>query len=114
MFPIIRSEVESLEVSMPHFPMRVTKLSVVIDNTQDIILQLLINTVEIYLAEEEVFRNKGIENTANSSEWKYGKRSKENKLKAPYKDRKGKPFHYNWPNESLFYKEMMAKEKITP
>ena len=34
--PIIRPEVESLEVCMPHFPM--TKLSVMIDKTQHIIL----------------------------------------------------------------------------
>ena len=55
---------------MPHFPMSETKLSVMIDKTQDIILELWINTVEIYLAQEDVFRNREIENTANSSEWK--------------------------------------------
>ena len=120
MFPIIRPEVESLEVSMPHFPMSETKLSVMLDKTQDIILELLINTAEIYLGQEEVFKNKEIENTANSSEWKYGKGSKGKKVKAPYKDRKGKvesdpkgfgkPFHYNQPNKSLFYKEMLAKD----
>ena len=70
-----------------------------------------------------MFRNKEIENSVNSSEWKYVKGSKGNKFRALYKDRKekveskskwfGKPFHYNWPNESLFYKETMAKEKIT-
>ena len=100
------------------------KLSVMIDKTQGIILELLINTAEIYLDQEEVFKSKEIGNTANSSEWKYGKGSKGNKLKALYKDRrgevKGKPklfgklFHYNQPKESLFYKERMAKEKITP
>ena len=88
MSPIIRIEQESLEVSMPHFPMSETKLSVVIDKTQDIILELLINTMEIYLAQENVFRKKEIENTTNSSEWKYGKGSKGNHIKAPYKDRK--------------------------
>ena len=56
------------------------------------------------------------------SEQGCGKGSKGNKLKAPYKDRpsKGilqirneKPFHYKNPNESLFYKERMAKVKTT-
>ena len=60
-----------------------------IDKTQDIILELLINKAEIYLTQEEVFKNKEMENTANSLEWKYRKGSKGNKLKAPYKDRKG-------------------------
>ena len=50
-----------------------------------------------------------------------GRGLKENKLKAPYKDRKEeveskpkwfrKPFNYHQPNESLFYKKMMAKVK---
>ena len=93
---------------MPCLPLRETKLSVVIDKTQNIILELLINAAEIYLAKEEVSKSKKIENAANSSEWKYGKGFKGNKLRAPYKDRKGeveskpkefgKPFHYNQPN----------------
>ena len=51
------------------------------------------------------------------------KGSKGNKLRAPYKDRNKiestpkqfvrKPFHYNEPKESLFYKEAMAKVKRT-
>ena len=67
--------------------------------------------------------NKEIENTANSSKWMYGKGSKWNKLKAPYKDRKrevkskakwfGKPLHYHQPNAFLFHKEMMARTKKT-
>ena len=54
MSPIIRPEVESLEVSIPHFPMSETKLSVMIDKTQHIIFELLISTAKIYLAQEEV------------------------------------------------------------
>ena len=72
MSPIVRPEVKPLEVSISHFPMSVTQLSVVIDKTQDIILELLINTAEIYLTHEEVSQNKDIEeNPANSSKWKY-------------------------------------------
>ena len=74
--------------------------------------------MEIYLAQEEVSHNK--EKPVNSSERKYGKGSKGNTLRAPYKDRRNevdstpkqsvrKPFHYNLPKESLFYKEMMQK-----
>ena len=76
MSPIIMPEIESLEVSMPCFPMSEIKLNVMIDKTQDIILELLINTAEIYLTQEEVFRKKEIENTAHSSKQKYGKGSK--------------------------------------
>ena len=88
MSPVVRPEVESIEMSMPHFPLSETKLSVIIDKTQDIILELLTSTAEIYLAQEEVFQNKEIDNPANSPKWKYRKGSKGNKLKAPYKDRK--------------------------
>ena len=82
----------------------------------------MINTAEIYLAQEEESQNKEIENPTNSSKWKYRKESKGNKLKAPYNDRKGvenkpkwfeKPFYYSQPNESLFYREMMARFKKT-
>ena len=48
-----------------------------VDKTQAIILELLLNTAEIYLAQEEMSQNKEIENPANSSKWKYGKGSKE-------------------------------------
>ena len=82
MSPIIRPEVESLEMAMPCFPISETKLHVVIDKTQDIIPELLINTMEIYLAQEEVFKSKGIGNTANSSEQKYEKGAMGNKLKS--------------------------------
>ena len=66
MSPIVRPEVESMEMSIPHFPMSETKCSVTVDKTQDIILELLINTAEIYLAHEEVSQNKETENPANS------------------------------------------------
>ena len=57
-------------------------------------------------------------------EQKYGKGSKRNKLRVLYKDRKSgtestpkqsvrRPFHYNLPKESLFYKETMTKVKKT-
>ena len=49
MSPIIRSKIQSRE-SMPHFPLSQTKLCVGLDKTQDIILELLINSIEIYLA----------------------------------------------------------------
>ena len=83
MSPITRPEVQSIEMSMPHFPLNKTKLSVVIDKTQNIILELLINTVEIpkqkiSVAQEDVFQNK--QKLVNSSQRKYGKGSKEKKL----------------------------------
>ena len=49
MSPIIRSKIPPTE-SIPHFPLSETKLSVVLDKTQDIILKLLINSTEMYLA----------------------------------------------------------------
>ena len=123
MSSIVRPEVELIKMSMPCFPLSETKPRVIIDKTQDIILDLLISTVEIYLAQEEVSQNKEIENPANSPKWKYGKWSKGNRLKAPYKDIRGgaestpkwsgKPFHYSQPKESLFYKETMARTKKT-
>ena len=54
MSPIIRP-IES----EPHFPLSETKISVVLDKTQDSILELLLNTAEIYLA-QEVIQEKGI------------------------------------------------------
>ena len=122
MSPMIRSEVQSIEMSMSHFPLSKTEFSVVIDKTQDIILELLMNSMEIYLAQDKVSQNK--EQFVNSSEKKYGKGSKGNKLRAPCKDRRNevestskqsvrRPFHYNLPKEFLFYKEMMAKFKKT-
>ena len=123
MSAIVRPKIEPIEMSMPCFLMSETKLSVMRDKTQDIILELLISTAVIYLAQEEVSQNKEIENPANNSKQKYGKGSKGNKWKAPYKDRKEdvvskpkqfeKPFHYCQSNESLFYKEMMARTKKT-
>ena len=122
MSPIIRPEVQSIEISMPRFPLSETKLSVVIDMTQDIILDLLMNSMEIYLVQEEVFQNK--EKLVNNSGRKYGKRSKGNKLRAPCKDRRSqiesmpkqfvrKLFHYTEPKNSLFYEETIAKIKET-
>ena len=58
MSPVIRPEVQSIEMPMPCFPLSETKPSVVIDKTQDIILELLMNSMEIYLAQEEVSQNK--------------------------------------------------------
>ena len=49
MSPIIRSKVQPIKF-MPHFPPSDTKLSVVLDKTQDIILELLINSTEIYFS----------------------------------------------------------------
>ena len=115
MSPIIRSvEFE------PCFPLSETKNSVVLDKTQDVILELLLNYAEIYLAQQELSRNK--ENYMRKSKQGCGKGSKGNKLKAPFKDRpsKGilqirieKPFYYKNLNESLFYKERIAKVKTT-
>ena len=115
MSPIIRPEIEPLEVPMPCSSMSETNLNIVKDKTQDSILEFLINTSEIYLVQER--------GATISSKQKYGKGSKRNKLKAPYKGRRGKVesktislgelIHYNQPNQSLFYKEMMAKVKKT-
>ena len=49
MSSIIRSKIPHTE-SIPHFPLSKTTLSVVLDKTKDIILELLINSTEIYLA----------------------------------------------------------------
>ena len=99
-----------------------TKLSVVLDKTQEIILELLLNSMEIYLAQEKVLQNK--EKFLRSSERMYGKGSKGNKLRGLYKDRRSevesvpkqfirKPFNYIEPKESLFHKETMAKVNKT-
>ena len=53
MSPIIRPEVQPLEMPMSHFPLSKTKLSFVIDKTQDTILELLITMAEIYLAQKK-------------------------------------------------------------
>ena len=53
--PIIRPEVH---LSIPHLPLSEKQLSVVLDKTQEIILELLKNSVEIYLAKEEISQNK--------------------------------------------------------
>ena len=57
---IIRPEVQSIEMSMHQFPLSETELSVVIDKIQDIILELLMISMEIYLAQEEVSENKDL------------------------------------------------------
>ena len=121
--PIIRPEVQSIEMSMPHFPLSETKLSVVIDKTQDIILNLLMNCMEIYLAQEVVSQNK--EKIVSSSERKYRKGSKGNKLRALYKDRSSKvestpkqfvrkPFHYNEPKTLYFIRKQWQKLRKPP
>ena len=120
--PIIRPEVLCIEMSKPLFSLSETKLSVVRDKTQDIIPELLMNSMEIYLAQEEGSQNK--DKLLTSSERKYGKGSKGNKLTTLYKDRRNevestpkqpirRSFHYNLSKESLFYKEMMAEVKKT-
>ena len=86
MSPIIRSGVQSREISMPQFPLNKTNLSVVIDKTQDIIPESLMNSMEIYLAQEEVSLNK--EKLVNNAGRKYGKGLKVNKLRAKYNDRR--------------------------
>ena len=75
MSPIIRPEVQPIEISMLHFPLSETKLSIVIDKIQDINLELLMNSIEIYLAQEKVSQNK--EKPVNSSERSMGRGSKE-------------------------------------
>ena len=113
MSPIIRP-IES----EPHFPLHETKISVVLNKTQDIILELLLNFRAIHLTQKELSKNK----VNNMSKWEQGcgKRPKGNKLKAPYKDRPSKsilqirnekPFHYKNPKESLFYKGKMTRVK---
>ena len=120
MSPIIRADIQSIEMSKSHFPLSKTKLSIVIDKTQDTILELLMNSMEIYVVQEEVSQNK--EKLVSSSERKYGKGFKGKNLRALYKERRNevestpkqsfrRPFHYSLPKESLFYKEMMAKVK---
>ena len=74
MSPIIRSKVQPTE-TIPSFPLSETKLSVILDKTQDIILELLINSTEIYSAWEELSQNK--ENYVNGSEQSLGKGLKE-------------------------------------
>ena len=102
------------------FPLSETKISVVLDKTQDMILELLLHSAEIYLVQEEWSKNK--ESCTSKSKQGCGKGSKGNKLKTLYKDRPSKsiiqirdekPFQYENPKESLFYKERMAKVKTT-
>ena len=94
--------------SEPCFPLIETRSSVVLDKTQDIILELLLNFAEIYFAQEELSKN--MENYISKLKQGCGKGSKGNKLKAPYKDRPSKsmlqirnekPFHYKNPKESI-------------
>ena len=104
MSPIIKP----MELESP-FPLSKANISVVRDKTQDIILELLLHSAEIYSGQEELSENK--ENCLSKSKQGCGKVSKGNKLKAPYKDRpsKGivqrrdkKPFHYKNLKESLY------------
>ena len=84
MFPIIRSKTQPRKY-MPHYPLSETKLSIVLDKTEEHILELLINSTDISLAQEELSQSR--ENYVSDSEQKVVKGSKGNKLKAPYKDR---------------------------
>ena len=78
MSPIIRP----IELESP-FPLSETKISVVWDKTQDIILELLLHFVEIYFTQEKLSGNK--KNCESKSKQGCGKGSKGNKLKAPVK-----------------------------
>ena len=53
MSPIIRPTEEESP-----FPLSETKIRVVLDKTQDIILELLLHSAEIYLVQEELSKNK--------------------------------------------------------
>ena len=101
-------------------PLREAEIEAVLDKTLNIILELLLNSAEIHLVQEELSKNKA--NVTHKSKQGCGKRSKGNKLKAPYKDRPSKnilqrrnekPYHYKNPKESLFYKDRMVKKKTT-
>ena len=105
MFPIVRPiEFES------SLPLGEDKIKVVLDKTQNIILELLLSSAEIYLIQKELGKNK--DNIKNKSKHWCGQESKGNKLKAPYKDkpsknilqRSEKPYHYKYPKESFFIK----------
>ena len=109
----IRGPEEPLIIS--HYILSETKLTVVINKTQEIILEFLLRSAEIYLAIEE--RSGSETKVLNKSERKHGNGAKGNKLRAPYKDRKSqvplmrRPFHYSKPKESLFYKVTMVRVK---
>ena len=90
MSPIVRLiEFES------YLPLKEAKIEVVLGQNQNIIWELLLNSVEIYLVQEELDRNE--ENIENKSKHGCGKESKGDKLKAPYKDR---------PSKNILQKEM--------
>ena len=55
--PDMSSIIRSIEYE-PHFPLSETKISVVLDKTQDVILELLLNYAEIYLTQKGLSRNK--------------------------------------------------------
>ena len=103
MSPIIRpTEFKS------SLPLREAEIEVVLDKIQNIIFELLLNSAEIYLVQEELAKHK--ENIKNKYKQGCGKKSKGNKLKAPYKDgpsknilqrRNEKPYHYKNPKESI-------------
>ena len=63
--------------SLPHFPLSELILNVVLDKTEDITLELLCNSTEIYLACEESSQNG--ENYISNLEQKCEKGSKGNK-----------------------------------
>ena len=120
MSPIRRPEEPAI---IPYCFLSETKLSVVLDKIQEIFLEFLLGSAEIYLAREERSRSK--EKFLSNSERKYGNGSKGNKLRAPYKDRNNqiegtsKPFmkrlfYYSKPKESLFYKETMVRVNKPP
>ena len=62
-----------------------TKLSIVLDITQEIILEFVLRSAEIYPAREK--QSKTEEQFLSSSGRKYRNVSKGNRLRAPYKNR---------------------------
>ena len=55
MSPIVRPEVQ---LSMSHFPLSDTRVTVFLDRSQEVILEFVLNSVEIYLAKKETVKNK--------------------------------------------------------
>ena len=77
MSPIIRPVMLPMG-SLPYFPISETKPSVVLDKTQDIIIELLIKSMGIFSAQEESSQN-GEKYLINLKQ-NFGKKSKGNKF----------------------------------
>ena len=115
MSPIIRSEVQSIEISMPHFPLSGTKLSVAPDKTQEIILELLMNSMEISLVQEKVFQNRKVCKQLRKEVWEgvQGKKVKTSVQRLKEKGRKyakqfiRKPINYIEPKEYFTRKQWL-------